>query len=584
MKAWSAAVAASIVAGALHLVSVPRTLWEYDEHLFAMAVERYEPLQHHPPPPGAPIYIGFAKLVAFLTPDAFHALVVTSLIFLAIGFAAWVLAFREIAGDIHTAATGALLLYASPAVLVSGTLPQSDTGALALFGLAAWAAARRNMVATALLCAAAVGWRPQIAVAPVVLFAVAVVFARSWRERLIGVAVFGIACLAWLIVPVVATGGPLGYWHWLTSQAADFAAHDARLSRSGSSAAGLAGRFIAHPWGRKWLAWPLLAAAAAGVWVWVSTKTDRPRRLASIPLAAGSLAYLAFALSSMDPADAVRYAIPSLPLVAVLAAMALNRVPFLPLAALLYAGGAYAYTSPALRPRAHSPSPPTAAAEWIEAHVPKNAIILYDPSLGPHASDLLRDYTRMGVDAGLAAYSADPARPLVLYTDGGLGESKGVSFRWPDADACRKLTRRHYGVISVIPVPAAERFRVIEGVFAPERTRDGRAWRWIGAHGVIELPDLGAHEARLVFRTPPLYPFPGNRVRVDVTGAGGPVFAVLPRTGDGEVRVPLPPGRARITIAPERTFVPALVPGSRNRDERTLSVMLTRVEQLVPPR
>jgi hypothetical protein len=579
LKAWSSVVAAAIVAGALHLVSVPRTLWEYDEHLFAMAVERYEPLQHHPPPPGAPIYIGFAKLVALVTPDAFHALVVTSLIFLAIGFAAWVLAFRELTGDTRTAATGALLLYASPALLVSGTLPQSDTGALALFGLAAWAAARRNMVATALLCAAAVGWRPQIAVAPVALFAVAVVVARNWRERLLGIAVFGGACVAWLIVPVVATGGPLGYCHWLTNQAADFAAHDARLSRSGSSAAGLAGRFIAHPWGRKWLAWPLLAAAAAGI---LSVRREERRRWA--PLAAGSIAYLAFALSSMDPADAVRYAVPSLPLVALLAAVALNRVPFLPLAALLYAAGAYAYTSPALLPRAHSPSPPTAAADWIEAHVPKNAIILFDPSLGPHASDQLRDYTRMGIDAGLAAYSDDPARPLVLYTDGGLGESKGVSFRWPDADACRKLTRRHYGVVSVIPLPPAERFRVIEGVFAPERTRDGLSWRWIGGHGVIELPDLGAREVRLVFRTPPLYPFPGNRVRVDVQGAAGPVFAVLPRTGNGEVRVPLPPGRARITLAPERTFVPALVAGSRNRDERTLSVMLTRVEQLVPPR
>src|SRR6185295_5612192 len=102
-----------------------------------MAVERYELLRHHPPPPGAPVYIGFAKLVALLAPDPFHALVATSLIFLAIGVAAWMGAFRELTGDTTTAAAGALLLYASPALLISGTLPQSDTGALALYGLAA---------------------------------------------------------------------------------------------------------------------------------------------------------------------------------------------------------------------------------------------------------------------------------------------------------------------------------------------------------------------------------------------------------------------------------------------------------------
>jgi hypothetical protein len=415
------------------------------------------------------------------------------------------------------------------------------------------------------------------------MFAVAVILARNWRERLLGLALFGAGCVAWLIPPIVATGGPLSYWHWLSSQAADFAAHDSRISRSGTSPLQLLFRFFTHPWGPKWLAFPLLAAAAAGMlFVARSGRARAPvlhRFRPWMPLAAGCLAYLAFALKTMDPNDAVRYAIPSLPLIALLAAMALARVPFLPLAALLYAGLAFRYASPALLPRARSASPPTAAAAWIEAHVPKNAVILFDPSLGPHASNLLREYTRMPIDAGLAAFSNDPSRPLVLFTDGGLGDAKGVAFQWPDADACRKLTRKHYSVVSVIPIPPAERFRVVEGVFAPERTRDGRSWRWLGMRGVMELPGLGAREVRLVFRTPPRYPFPGNRVRIDVAGVRAPSFAVLPRTGDGEVTVALPPGPCRLTMTPERTFVPALVPGSRNRDDRTLSVRLIRVEQ-----
>ena len=161
---------------------------------------------------------------------------------------------------------------------------------------------------------------------------------------------------------------------------------------------------------------------------------------------------------------------------------------------------------------------------------------------------------------------------LVILADGERGGARGVTFRWPDTDAYRKLTRQHYGAVSVIALPPAERFRVVEGVFAPERTRDGNSWRWIGARGVIELPQSRATQARLTFRTPPEYPF--EQIRIDVNS----VSVALKRNQTVEVVVPIAGGR--IAITPERTFIPANVPGANNRDRRTLSVMLTRVEQL----
>jgi hypothetical protein len=264
----------------------------------------------------------------------------------------------------------------------------------------------------------------------------------------------------------------------------------------------------------------------------------------------------------MDPADAVRYAIPSLPLVALLAGHALARVPF---AVLLYVAGAYWYAMPILRTRATTPSPPAAAAKWIQANVPKDTLVLFDMPLVPHASWLLRDYKTMRIDAGLAQGFDTP---IVLYAD---GEAQGVTFRWPDTDAYRKLTRQHYGAVSVIPVPLEQRFRVVEGVYAPERRRDGRSWRWIGARGVIELPELGASQVRIVLRTPPEYPLDRNAVTVNGT--------TVEIRKDQTVEVIVSYAR-RITFLPERTFVPARIPGANNRDARTLSVMLTSVEQL----
>ncbi|HEV7768130.1 MAG TPA: hypothetical protein VGQ76_24220 [Thermoanaerobaculia bacterium] len=584
MTHWKLFAAIALLAiVALHCATIPRSIWEFDESLFVAGVEQYEPLLHHPPPPGYPLYIGFAKLVAVFTPDAFTALLATSVIAVALGFLVFVLAFATIT-DLRTGVVAAVLLYGSPAVLISGTLPQSDAGALALLGLAIWGCTREKPALCGLFCAIAIGWRLQLSIAIVPMFLAAVVMMRSWRDRAIAVSAFGLACVAWFVPLVMQAGGPESYWKWLSGQAKYYAAHDADLSRSGQSAAHIALRFIAHPWGPKFLSLPLLVLAIAGI--------RRNRRL--IPLAAGGLVYLGFALATMDPADAVRYAIPSLPLIALLAATTRHPErsegvgreghdarawrPALPGPSLtlgmtcLYVLGSIWYALPVLRARATSPSPPAAAIRWIEANVPKHAIVLYDPPLWPHASVQLDEYKTMRIDAGLAQYGGDPSVPMVIFADGERADAKGVTFRWADTDAYRKLTREHYGAVSVIPLPPAERYRVIEGVFAPERTRDGRAWRWLGSKAILEVPSLGATRARLVFRTPPEYPLDQNRIRVNDS------VVAIKRNETVEVIIPITD--TRITITPERTFVPAQIRGANNRDQRTLSVMLTRVELL----
>src|SRR6185436_6689734 len=173
-------VAALVVIAAIHFTSIPLTIWEYDEPLFAMAVEKYEPLIHQPPPPGYPLYIGLAKLLQPFLGSPFHTLIVISAAATLLGFLFFFAAFRAVARTTRVGIFGALLFYASPAMLIHATLPQSDSGALALFALAMWLTVRAidnptamNATLMALACAVTIGWRVQFCIAVVPMFLVA---------------------------------------------------------------------------------------------------------------------------------------------------------------------------------------------------------------------------------------------------------------------------------------------------------------------------------------------------------------------------------------------------------------------------
>lgn len=587
MKIVLAAAALAVVV--LHLTSLPITIWEYDENLFAMGVERYEPLKHFPPPPGYPVFMGVAKVVApIFGGDAFRTLIALNAFATVVGFALLALAFRRMTGSARLGVLGAALFYVMPAMLVHVTLALSDAGALALLALALWSAATPpphskavamppHSIVFAIVCAATVGWRPQFAIAVVPMFFTYVALMRTWRERITSVIAFGVACLAWLVPLMMFTGGVMGFWNWLSGQAAYFAQHDADISRSGRTAGQIAMRFLAHPWGPKFLAAPVLLLAVIGV-------VDVVRRKAwnFLPIIVMTVVYLAFAMQMMDPADGVRYALPGHPGIALLAILGLAalrplaRADFVLVGA--YAVGAYLYASPILRQRTSIPSPPYAAIEHLRSIAPKNALILYDLPLKPHAQNLLRDYTCMRVDEGLLKYGDRIDRPVFELTDSAVSGPGGRVFRWETGDEYSKLTRNHYGAVSVLPMPNERRFLAVHGLWPPER-KGSKSWRWMGPRATIALPDLSADRVRLTFAVPEDYPLSSNRVIVAIEG-GGRAEVDVTRGRAGVVELPLPRGAARIEITAMQTFVPADVPGRLNRDRRRLSVMLTGLEQL----
>ncbi|MGZ8832359.1 MAG: hypothetical protein ACXW19_04055 [Thermoanaerobaculia bacterium] len=557
----------------------PASPWEFDEHLFFQGIHHYDPAAHHPPPPGFPLFMGAGHLMRLLIPTDFGALVTLSFIGSIAAFVLFALALGEMAGDLTIGIAAALLFYFSPALLVHSTLPISEPGALALLAAALYFAAKPGHPATwppvllATFAALTVGWRPQFSIFVVPFFLASLFPMRGWRDRAIALAVFTVVCLAWLIPLAEALGGIKGLIHFEASQAGYLAEHDADLSRSGWTPLQVALRFIAHPWGTKIASFPLLIVAGAGV---VEMIRRRERRV--IPLAIASAAYLAFALMVMDPADGVRYAIPFVLGTAFFAgvgAVALARRFSAPAYAFvaIFATGSVIYVSSLLSQRGSTWSPPVYAAAIAKSAFPSNAVPLYELPLWPHSQYYFRDRRPLRVNDGLAAYFDRPDVPLFIYADGGSHAPGARVFRWQRSDAYSKLTRNHYRVVSLIPVTPEQRFRAVRGVYAPEREQDGQDWRWLDSPAELQLPHGPARDLTVHVGLPVTYPIEANTLTISVDG-GMPRLMRLERGRPIDIRIPIPAGAPIVRFEAARTFIPAEVPGSLNRDVRRLAVKL----------
>jgi len=581
-------IAALAAMAILQWFLAPLTLWEFDEPLFMSAIEHYEPLVHHPPPPGYPLFIGLGHVVNAVTHDPFITLVAISAVSSVLGFCFLFLAFKNLGGDWRVGLAGAALFYLSPAMLVHSTLPISDPPGLMMLSVTLWLASlvrlaisTQTVVLFAALASMTVGMRPQlsIAVLPMFFFVVLVWMTRA-RHRLLALATFTIVSLIWLTPLIFATGGLKPFLRWEANQASYFAEHDADVSRTGRSPVAILLRFIAHPWGPKFLSVPLLLFSAVGVGAMM-----RSKRGLALLIAALSVPYLLFGLLMMDPADGARYALPSVLGFAFAAAVGVVgiadrlRSRLLPLLLIAcFAAGFGWYVAPLVVLRTTRPSPPVEAAEFARRSFPPQTVILYELPLMPHSRRLLKDFLTLPIDKGLAQFVDKVDVPLVLFSDGGTEYRQGTIFQWPFSDAYGKLTRNHYRVVSLIPVPATQRYRPMSGVYPMERNTRGEEWRWLEPVAELILPDLGAVEVQITLAIPPTFPYLQTGVQFMVNGRPWK-SVVLQRSVPIDFMIPLDDGENRIEIRSEKVFVPAEVKGSLNRDRRKLAVQLLVIEQ-----
>ena len=582
----------------VRLLTLPSSLWELDEVLFARAVERFDPLSHRPHPPGYPVVVGLGKLLNLVFHDPFASLVALSLISSLVGYWALVVAFRRIAGGgadaERVAVAGALLFQLSPAMLVQGPLPMSDPPALMFLALALAAGAILrdggglwSALALGASASASIGCRPQFALAVLPMLAVALWQTPGWRRRGEVVAAFTLASLLWFVPLVLATRGLSGFLVYQSRQAAYVAGHDATLSRGGSPIVSVAKRFITHPWGRKEMAFPVLALAAAGI-----VTLFRQRRSAAIPLAVLTAFQLAVCLLIMDPADAVRYALPSVLGVALAAAsgaqilaQALARLIKIPaaarlvpiLAALLIAAWGIVYAWPVLAARSQTLSPLISAARWARRNLPEQSVILRGEDMAPQADLLFKEgFDLNPVEEGFHHAAFRPEAQAWLLAEGESRWPGAVSFRWPDSDPYHKLTRDHYRVVSLSPIPPDRRFESVRGVYGWEPTLLDARWRWLDADAAIRIlprKPIGAVAVKLGLA--PSAPLASNAVTLSIDGAPGQTVEIARGTWR-RIEMPLTTHRpVEIGIRSARSFAAV-----KEGNPRRVAVQLLAVEPI----
>jgi hypothetical protein len=574
------------------LLTLPKSLWEWDEILFLQGVIAFDPLHHHPHPPGYPLFIGLGKVFAFLLRDPYWGLVGLNVVASLVGYAALVAAFRRLGGDAEAPASeglavgGALLFHLSPTLLIYGPLGLSDVTAAMFLSLFLAAAARlpgaglAAALATGAFAAGAVGCRPQLAVSVLPALAAALWLAGSWRRRGALLAAFTLVCLLWFVPLLMAVGGPDGLVRFLTKQAGAVATWDTTVPRAGQSPAAIASRFLAHPWGQKQTALPVLALALAGL---ATLAAHRSRWKLLLPFAVLTAIELTFCLAIMNPRDAVRYAIPSLLGIAFCAAVGLDllarraRVPAAAwgvVAAL--AAGFTVYAWPLLAPRSTSLSPPVQAANWVRKNLPRGTVLLVEKDYAAHAAFLLPRFTRFPYEEGMQRFAGRPEKPLWVF-----GETRlpgGQSFLWPASDTYGKLTRDLYRTTSLSPIPPEERYEAVRGVYAYEPTPEGAGYRWLGGDAVIRVfpRRLHARSVALTLGLPEVIVEPSARLAVSVAGSPTATYEIQ-RGTQRRIVLPLPDAEmVEISVRSEKTFVP--VAAGIGGDPRRLAVQLHDVE------
>lgn len=597
-RGWpTAALLGFAAVAAARLLTLPESVWELDETLFIQGVSDFDPLHHHPHPPGYPLLIGLGKLFALVLRDPFWSLVALSVVASLAGYAALVSAFRRLAGvpgapGIETVAVGgAALFHLSPTLLIYGPLPLSDAPALMFLALFLAAAARLPgavapwaAVAAGVFAAGAIGCRPQLSLSVLPALAAALWLAGSWRRRGAMLASFTLMCLLWFVPLVMEVGGPEGLVRFLGRQAGAVATWDTAIPRAGKSPAAIAARFIAHPWGPKHTALPVLCLAAAGAGA-LALRT-RPRRLRLLlPLAVLTAMELGLGVGIMNPRDAVRYALPSLIGVAFLAAVgagALARRARMPPAAwaafALLAAGFAVYAWPVLGPRSTSASPPAQAAEAARRELPPDAVLLVEKDYAAHAAYLLPRFTRFSYEEGMRHFAGRPEVPVWIFGETVLPGAR--TFLWPPSDTYGKLTRDLYRMTSLSPVPGERRYDALRGVYAYEPLPGGAGYRWLGGDAAIRVYPrrIQARAVALTFGLPEVIPEASVALTISVAVSPAATYEIQ-RGAKRRIILPLPGAETvEISVRSTQTFVP--VDAGVGGDPRRLAVQLHSVELL----
>lgn len=477
-------------------------IWDLDEAQFAAGVREFNVgRDHHPHPPGFPLFILAAKIVRPLVGSDFRACqTVTFLAACALFPLAFSLA-RELRFSFTTSYLGALLFVFFPNVWFYGGTAFSDIAGTAAAMAAAWMLFRgcrdsRFYLAGAVMLGVAAGIRGQALLFGLAPLAVASWFQlrQSWRR------VAGAALIIATIVVASYTGAALssdsidGYQRSIEGAREWVRSVDSYLSPRRPPLATVMSEYLLRPMAGGRL--PLVVCALAVI----ALVAAAIQRNAGVGLALATFAPFAiFGCFMLDPYSVHRYSTSYVFLWALLAAqgaavlaMLLRRwssaqVTLQVAIVALITARCIHWTLPAIQEVRRTDSPTFAAMQWLRAHVPPRGLVWVHGSLMPFARYFLADRdVRVATD--LRKLPRVRVAPNDFFATEGLVSDAEVTFR-RDNERLLQIARKRYFETSVVRVASIWTFD--EGWYGQES--DGKTlWFWMGKRGTVMLPAVSS--------------------------------------------------------------------------------------------
>lgn len=482
----------SIVVALTRFLAVARSLNDWDEALFSMGVAEYDVNQHHPHPPGYPLFVAAAKAVHLLGINEFRCLQVVVFLGACLLFPALVMFARELGFAFATSMCGALIFMFLPNVWIYGGSGFSDVPALML-GIGASALLlrgrrdRRAYILGAVVLGIAGGVRlPNLLIGAIPALVSTVHRGRARDFRAISAAIFlGGTIVAGSYLGAALSSGTLEQYRTRLQEQGEYVRTiDSWRNPHRPPLRDVAKEFFLHPVQQKQQMTGLALLALLGI----AAAVVRRQWMLLVPLAIfGPPMVLAWL--NLDIAAAGRYAIAYMPMHALFAAHGLRvigrRAAVQAMLAVAVAIVFIVWAWPALRLQRTSDPPATAALLWIRNHVPKTTGVYVQGGLGPHATYLLPEH-RLTFYERSEEISRIGENTWVVDTRALAGAR---IFAWPRTNPLWKIIRRRNFEAAVVSLRSLVAFG--EGWHLAEG--DGaHTFRWMGKESRAELPSMPA--------------------------------------------------------------------------------------------
>lgn len=495
--AWAAALLVTLT----RIAFASRSLWDWDEALFSYAMIDYDVTQHHPHPPGFPLFIALARLVRPFVSSEFAALQGVSVIGAIALFPIMLLLGREMRMPFATAFAAASLLVFFPNVWFYGGTGFSDVPSLALVLLACALLLRGcrsggAYVGGAFILAVSAGFRPQnllVGLGPALLATwCGVRNTRSVKQVLLAIVVGAGTLVASYGGAALATDGWQRYSDSVSGHGSYIQTVDSFRNASRPGLLDLFDDFFIRPYRMAavnfFIATLSAIALAAGL-------LGKRKPVSVVLLMFGPFSILGWLM--LDRFSVGRFSVAWMPMIAFLAAegasvvadlvatrlrgrrarsVAYSAIVGLPVLTMIL------WALPGLILVHTTDSPPVQAIEWIKRTLPRSTPLYVHGSMGPHATLLLRKYPKEYFDGSPPLLALDRRQGWVL-TEGESAARGAQVFSYPRR-RLRDIVRRRYFDVSVMPFCSPVNFG--EG-WLGEEGEAGKKFRWMGARRATAL-------------------------------------------------------------------------------------------------